>query len=304
MMTPAYQPSELLHAIRRGEATLADYLERFGHRSPYDYELSEPRFFEDPSPITRLLALTPIRAGKEEPAPAKLRSHSKASSASPFNYARLFEVMKDRAKDLLAREIALIRKGLFEIGRRRGLGDAIFHLTLEEIEDLPSLEPAHVMALAEERKREREVLIAIEPGAALSVRDIEALGVCCEPKYSGGDLAGEWVSGTREVEGVARVLHGPADFMEVKSGEILVAQHLSPELTVLFDSVGGIVTEIGGMLSHAAIVAREYELPAVVGVTCACEQIRTGDRIVLRRDGRIDILKGATCDSGVVVSAA
>ncbi|SJM71550.1 PEP/pyruvate-binding domain-containing protein [Gulosibacter sp. 10] len=80
---------------------------------------------------------------------------------------------------------------------------------------------------------------------------------------------------------IARVVRGPADFAAVRPGEILVCPSTDPAWTPLFAVAGGIVTETGGALSHAAIVAREYALPAVLGVEGALARIRDGDRIAV-----------------------
>jgi len=85
------------------------------------------------------------------------------------------------------------------------------------------------------------------------------------------------------VEGVARVLLDPAQLGELQPGEILVVPSTNPAWNPAFNFILGAVTEAGGALSHAVIVAREYGLPCVAGTAGACAKIRTGDRI--RVDG-------------------
>ncbi|HVU00758.1 MAG TPA: PEP-utilizing enzyme [Polyangiaceae bacterium] len=84
-------------------------------------------------------------------------------------------------------------------------------------------------------------------------------------------------------EGPARVVLGPDDFSAVKQGDVLVARSTSPYFNVLLPLLGGIVTDRGGSLSHAAIVAREYGIPAVVGTKTATTSLPTGSRV--RVDG-------------------
>ncbi|MDT0266770.1 PEP/pyruvate-binding domain-containing protein [Streptomyces sp. DSM 44915] len=79
--------------------------------------------------------------------------------------------------------------------------------------------------------------------------------------------------------GVARVLRTPTDLGRVRPGCILVCPHTDPSWTVLLRAVAGVVTEVGGVLSHAAIVAREQGVPAVLGVPDATSLIRDGSRI-------------------------
>lgn len=83
------------------------------------------------------------------------------------------------------------------------------------------------------------------------------------------------------VSGIARVLSGPADFAAFAPGEILVASITTPAYTPLFAMAAGVVTDIGGVLSHGSIVAREYGIPAVLGVGVATRRIRTGDLITV-----------------------
>jgi phosphohistidine swiveling domain-containing protein len=92
-------------------------------------------------------------------------------------------------------------------------------------------------------------------------------------------------------EGTARVVAGPDDFGRVRSGDVLIAATTTPAWTPLFPSLAALVTETGGILSHAAIVAREYGLPAVVGVDGAMTVIPDGARVRLN---------GATGDIEIV----
>lgn len=94
-------------------------------------------------------------------------------------------------------------------------------------------------------------------------------------------LVGTGVSGG-VVEGVARVVHDPAE-ETIETGEILIAPSSDPGWTPLFLNAAGIVVEVGGRLSHGALVAREYGLPGVVSVPEATRRIETGQSI--RIDG-------------------
>ncbi len=85
------------------------------------------------------------------------------------------------------------------------------------------------------------------------------------------------------VEGIARVVRDVADFDEVTDGDILVCQMTNPAWVVLFTKIAGLVTDTGGTTSHPAVLAREFEIPAVVGTSEATRWISTGDR--LRVDG-------------------
>lgn len=81
--------------------------------------------------------------------------------------------------------------------------------------------------------------------------------------------------------GPARIVRGPADFTRVQPGDILICPHTSPAWTPLLKIVAGVVTETGGVLSHAAIVAREHGIPAVLGLSGAMSRLRDGSQITI-----------------------
>ena len=103
------------------------------------------------------------------------------------------------------------------------------------------------------------------------------------PLLAEGRLAGLGIS-AGEVRAVARVLRAPEDGARLASGEVLVARAADPGWTPLFLVAGGVVLEQGGMLSHGAVVAREYGLPGVVNVEGATTRITDGQVITV--DGR------------------
>jgi pyruvate,water dikinase len=82
------------------------------------------------------------------------------------------------------------------------------------------------------------------------------------------------------VSGIARVIRSPAG-ARLEPGEILVAPSTDPGWTPLFLTAGALVMEMGGMMSHGAVVAREYGIPAVVGVARATEEIESGQRVTV-----------------------
>jgi pyruvate,water dikinase len=81
--------------------------------------------------------------------------------------------------------------------------------------------------------------------------------------------------------GLARVLHGPEDFGQMKPGDVLVAPITTPAWTPLFAMASAIVTDVGGPLSHGSIVAREYGIPAVLGTGVATRRIQSGQTITV-----------------------
>jgi phosphohistidine swiveling domain-containing protein len=96
-------------------------------------------------------------------------------------------------------------------------------------------------------------------------------------------------------EGVARVVKSPAEFDEVKKGEIMVCLMTNPAWVIVFSKIKGVVTDAGGVLSHTAVVSREFGIPAVVGTVDATRRIKTGDRVrVNGSTGVVDILATAS----------
>ena len=93
------------------------------------------------------------------------------------------------------------------------------------------------------------------------------------------------------VEGVARVVMSEAEFDSLMEGEILVCQMTNPAWQVLYGKISAVVTDAGGSVSHPAVLAREYEIPAVVGTSVATSTIKTGDRLrVNGTTGLVEIL--------------
>jgi pyruvate, water dikinase len=103
----------------------------------------------------------------------------------------------------------------------------------------------------------------------------------------GGDRTSEAVQGVGASPGVAegrvRIVRDPSDFGRVEPGDVLVTTTTTPAWTPLFPSLAALVTATGGILSHAAVVAREYRLPAVVDARNALDALPDGSRV--RVDG-------------------
>jgi rifampicin phosphotransferase len=99
-----------------------------------------------------------------------------------------------------------------------------------------------------------------------------------------GDLIVGTGASAGEITAIARVVRGEEDFARVSAGEVLVCTTTTPAWTGLFPSLAGLVTDTGGILCHAAVVAREYGLPAVVGAEVATSAVPDG--ALVRLDGR------------------
>ncbi|WP_375431239.1 PEP-utilizing enzyme [uncultured Friedmanniella sp.] len=114
-----------------------------------------------------------------------------------------------------------------------------------------------------------------------------------------GDVLTGLAGSAGRVTAVARVLEGPGDFGQFQAGEILVAPITTPAWTALFVRAAGVVTDVGGPLSHSSIVAREYGIPAVLGTGVATRRIHTGQRITVDGDaGTVTLLADEDDDVG------
>jgi pyruvate,water dikinase len=128
----------------------------------------------------------------------------------------------------------------------------------------------------------RAPLILLSNGEAIS-------GTYQRPDSPDGSLVGLAVS-SGTIEGRARVILDIAE-ATLEAGDILVTAYTDPSFTPLFVAIKGLVTEVGGLMTHGAVIAREYGLPAVVGVENATRLIRDGQRIrVNGTDGYVELL--------------
>lgn len=192
-----------------------------------------------------------------------------------------------------------LRALLQELGRRLVNAGAIaeardiYWLEEAEITDrLDALEKGEQLDsladLVEERKKLHRAEQEIMPPTQLPYSKtymgipIEAF-IPGEGGQEGNRLKGVGASGGK-VTGIACVLHGPEDFDQMQQGGILVAKLTTPAWTPLFAMAGGVVTDIGGPLSHGSIVSREYGIPAVMATTAATRVIQSGQTITVDGD--------------------
>jgi|Deesub1362A_J573_1020465.scaffolds.fasta_scaffold00036_19 pyruvate,water dikinase len=121
----------------------------------------------------------------------------------------------------------------------------------------------------------------------------EAIEIWTSPdKIESADKLKGFAASPGIAEGVARVLNSPEEISKLREGEILVCSCTTPAWTSVFPTVKAVVTDIGGLMSHAAIVSREYGIPAVVGTLTATKTIQSGQKIRVNGDqGIVEILE-------------
>ncbi len=259
----------------------------FGHRAGHDFELSEPRFRERPRIVDRMTShAAPVPAAV--PAGPPLPEGKVTRTA--LLRARRFVELKEEAKHAAMHDLAFLRRVLLAIGARTGLQHRVFELTSAEIDRLDDAsDHAPARALAEQRARQRTWLLAVQLPAEITPAALERVGEQqALPAIAPRGLRGLRVAGDRDVTGTVRVLHDPEQLDRLGQGDILVVRHTDPCWMPAFRRAGGLVSEVGGWLSHASIQAREHNLPAIVGVANATALLRDGDLVCLRRDGSIE----------------
>ncbi len=283
----------LLADVGRGLRLQHEFLAQHGHRSPLDYELAAARYAEDPALVDEMAA----RAALTPPQPRRPAPELPGSRVLKLSVdrARRFAALKEEAKHHALRELAFLRAVLVELGMRSALGDRIFQLTPDEVDGLgtSALSLSDARSRCAERMERSEALLQVALSSQLSPRALESLdveqGQVILVRASHSRLKGIRVSGSGGVCGRARVLRHAGEIDALLPGEILVARFTDPAWTPVFPRCGGIVTEVGGWLSHAAILAREHGITAIVGAGAALDSVCSGDLLRLGEDGSVQL---------------
>jgi rifampicin phosphotransferase len=293
------------------------WLEKYGMRGAGEIDITRPRWSERPSMLLPLL-LGNIKnfepgAGarrfeqglqeakkKEEELLARLRAlpdgQQKAEETKRMiDRVRTFAGYREYPKyGMVSRYFVYKQALLEEAGRLLQAGvlrekEDIFYLRFDELQNV--VRTNHVdEQLIQQRKDAFRSYQALTPPRVLTSDGETINGAYRRDDLPTGALVGLPVSaGT--IEGRARVILDMAQ-ADLEPGDILVTAYTDPSWTPLFVAIKGLVTEVGGLMTHGAVIAREYGLPAVVGVEHATRLIRDGQRIrVHGTDGYVEILR-------------
>ncbi|MFI1865291.1 PEP/pyruvate-binding domain-containing protein [Streptomyces jumonjinensis] len=290
----AYRNGELPPTAQRG---LAAFLDRWGHRAVAEIDIGLPRWSEDPSYIIGVIANL-LRADDPAARPDAVFARARADAeavierlarrAGPrgplvrfaLRRTRLLAGLREYPKYLAVRVLAVVRERVAERGAQlhaEGRIDApqdVFFLDFDDMDtedgDLRRTVAQRKESYARELRRRPVPRVLLSDGTAPEAHRAPA---------APGSLTGTPASaGTATAP--ARVITDPV-CARLEPGEILVAPSTDPGWTPLFLTAGGLVMEMGGANSHGAVVAREYGIPAVVGVRGAMEAIRTGQIVTV-----------------------
>lgn len=292
------------------------YLDRYGMRCAGEIDITRPRWSERPTALLPAI-LDNVRnfapgarerrfgqgleaaAAKEREILARLRDlpdgEGKAEQTKQMiDRLRTFVGYREYPKYTIVCRYFGYKQALLEEAEelvRAGVlrdREDCFYLTFQEFHDAVRTRRVDDH-LIRRRKDEFRSYQALTPPRVLTSDGEGIDGAYRRDDVPPGALAGIPVSaGT--VAGRARVVRDMAD-ADLAPGDILVTAHTDPSWSPLFVAVAGLVTEVGGLMTHGAVIAREYGLPAVVGVPHATTQIRNGQRIrVHGTDGWVEIL--------------
>ncbi|MBX3287469.1 MAG: phosphoenolpyruvate synthase, partial [Actinobacteria bacterium] len=295
---------------------LERFLDTYGMRCVGEIDITRPRWRERPSMLLPVLLGNVDHAepgaGGQRFEQGRAEAEAKAAevlerlralpdgeakaaeAAANIDRVRTFIGFREYPKYALVRRYFLYKQALLrEVARLLDDGvlreeDDAWFLTFAELGD--AARTGHVdLGLVDERRRAFDTYASLTPPRVMTGDGEVVTGRYGRSDVPRGALVGLAVSaGT--VEGRARVVHDVAG-ADLRPGDILVTTHTDPSWSPVFASIAGLVTEVGGVITHGAVVAREYGLPAVVGVVDATRLIRDGQRIRVHGiDGHVELL--------------
>jgi len=307
------QQASRLHDAAADRLTMDEFLEEFGHRSTCEMELAEPRWWEDPTYPEQIAqqmrtnsVRPPLEAAEESRKRRQVAEQGLESTLAQWGGSSFLEEVeahlqvaqvllpyREKGKHFLMLGFDLLRRVVLALAERWGIGADIFFLEAHELREFSGRREEFLERCAARKLRWRSFQ-RLELPEVIDSADLNRLGL---PRTveNGQEIQGRPLApGT--ATGKARIVTDPGEVEQVDGGTILVCPSTDPGWAPLFAQIAGLVVERGGALSHGAIVARDFGIPAV-----ACAQatrvIRDGTRIQLDADrGLVRILESdASC---------
>jgi len=319
-LLPSLGPLIGLSMLAEGKITRQDYLLNFGHRGPHEFEISHPRPVEDQEWIDQQLSSFQSSSIDIEILISQNQTLFDSTwrrflACYPKDAKKFSNHLKESARRARLREMArseyvrdrwMVRLFALRAGELLSLGQVVFFLNLEELLDLLSgsdqtIDISMAIRSAAEREQRYRRFLALPNYPSLILGAFDPFQ-WANDLHKRTDL---YISQTHlttlhslsdevniikgspgsagAVEGLVRVILNPSEGDQLQKGEILVAVQTDIAWTLLFPRAAAVVTDVGAPLSHAAIVARELGIPAVVGCGNATILLKSGNR--LRVDG-------------------
>ena len=298
-------------------AAWQDFLSHYGARCPSEIDISMPRWYEDPLPVLRVIVeFLQREEGLHRAHQQALIQDRQAAMQKLLNTAgrgplgwlririfkRLYHAMtevggmREHHKFMVVRLLAVIKEILksnavqLTASRKLGQPDDIWFLTWGDLFSIWDENTADWGNQIAQRRADLERYEKLTPPLIIT-SDGEAPAVQYQiDDAPEGALLGKPVS-AGVVEGVVHVIRDPQR-ETLAPDEILVTEFTDPGWTPLFINASGLILEVGGALTHGAVVAREYGIPAIVGVRDAMKSLQTGQRVrVYGNRGIIEILR-------------
>ena len=313
------KPMLLLEDVASGAMTRAEYIRICGHRCADEMELMAPRPYEDPAfPDALLRDMKESSANLHLMQEKQQQSYEEAVAEFKQTYPSKAKWLdKEIAKFVHANEFredirskgvrifCVFREYILKAGELNGLGDDIFMLSYEEMFSLLKGDKTSLQYIpARKQSFARYNSYPGFPNLVVGRFDPDEWMADPDRRYdvyvSGRESEGELSSDVKGFAGAAGIVTGTVRVVEdvsgiggINEGEILVTRATNIGWTVAFHKVSAIVTDIGAPLSHAAIVAREFGIPAVVGCRNATSVLKTGDVVTVDGSkGTVTIIKG------------
>ena len=293
------------------------FLDHYGMRGPSEIDISRPRWRDEPDTLLQMVAgiLQQGQMGTHQAHHQRLAAEGEAAgewlvAASRYGLfgllraalvRRLVRVtrnlmpIREHPKFLLVQALYLVRLAVLEgaaillKAKRIDHRDDVWFLELGELIDALENPEETLRQRIRQRRAALQRFRALNPPRVMTGEGEIITVYYSDEALPAGALPGNPVS-AGVVEGPARVVLDPATDL-LKPGEILVAPFTDPGWTPLFINAAGLVMEVGGLMTHGSVVAREYGIPAVVGVIDATKKIETGQRIRVQGDlGYVEIL--------------
>ena len=290
-----------------------EYLDAYGHHSP-TLDFVEPPLREDPTPLFATLRNTVVDPDydprQHEIAAARKRQAALTAAERRLEglaywqfrfrlwFASRYCAVREEITFYLGSAWPVFRSIALELGGRLvkagtlANADDVFYLDGTELRDAlgapESQESSGYRRLTAHRRDLREARKRLHPPGTIPAEARQDAVVRRIETQTYNDPASATLKGipvsAGSVTGVASVIRSAAEFGQMKPGSILVCAMTNPAWTPLFAHAKGLVTDIGGVLAHGSIVAREYGIPAVLGTGNITERVKSGDSITVDGD--------------------